>query len=116
MPALLVGLILILTLITVDLACAAPPQLLGKSITASWNVTRTRKDIDSAEIQNVAHADVLKIYISAQGRIFNQMVDRRVDGGRKGRRVFPMNTAERVADSGSLTDGNQRPLYELRSQ
>jgi hypothetical protein len=88
-----------------DSAWAAPPQLLGKSITATWDVTRVRRNLQNGDVKEISHHDVLNIYISGRGRIFNQMIDRRTDRHARDRNV---HVKERVTASGTALEDKKR--------
>jgi hypothetical protein len=52
------------------MAGAAPQGLYGKSITISWNETRSQRDGQSGPFRPVSIPFILTYYISSQGRVF----------------------------------------------
>jgi hypothetical protein len=51
-------------------AQAAPKELYGKSITVSWNETRSQRDGQSGPFQSVSIPFTLVYYVSSEGRLF----------------------------------------------
>ena len=52
------------------IASAAPQGLYGKSITVSWNETRSQRDGQAGAFRQVSIPYVQTYYISSQGRVF----------------------------------------------
>jgi hypothetical protein len=65
--------LLLAFLLTAD-AHAQSAALRGKSIILSWQDQRTIKNLGSGEVRMIGQTSNIKLYVSVQGRIFNEMV------------------------------------------
>src|SRR4051812_7853025 len=55
-------------------AMAAPPkELYGKSVTISWNETRSQRDGQSGPFKPVSIPYVVVYYVSSEGRLFQRV-------------------------------------------
>lgn len=55
-------------------AHAQPAALKGKSVILSWQDQRTIKSLGSGDIRTIGQTSNIRLYVSVQGRIFNDMV------------------------------------------
>jgi hypothetical protein len=81
--------------------------LYDKSITLSWQTTRSRKDGMTGEVQNRAGIRSLRISVSSNGRIFSENIDVGMGGMRRGWRRPNVQMSRVVSDEGEKRGGRE---------
>ena len=93
-------------------AFAAPPkELLGKSVSISWNETREQKWPGESQLRHVNRNGDLIIYVSSAGRVFNRLSYG--GGGGRGKAKYK-GSSDQVGGGGS--DGFENRVVNFQGQ
>ncbi len=101
----LVGATAVSMLLSPSVALAqAPPQLRGKSVTASWTEERLQRLSGETDFSSRSIPQTLSVYISSEGRVFAKRTA--LAGGGSSRRPRGSGSRESVGDSGGNQEGH----------
>jgi hypothetical protein len=84
----------------------APPQLRGKSVTASWTEERVQRASDETDFSTRSFPQMLSVYISSEGRIFAKRtaISSKTGGGMRPR---GSGSASSVGEDGAGNQGGR---------
>jgi len=80
----------------------APTQLLGKSLTLTWQTNQARRDLATGWTKQFANSAMLRVYISSKGRILTEKTS--------------YGEYNRVARSTKVSDSPDRKEIEWRAE
>lgn len=97
----IVGAASLVVLMATPMAQAAPKGLYGKSVTVTWNETRSQRDGQSGPFRSVSIPYLTTYYVSGEGHVFTRTTAKGATGAGFG-------SADRVGATGSDGTGNAR--------